>query len=347
MTRVSPHANPRPENILPTRRAIWFSTVLGVLALFDLGWAAEQLAYAYFSGEGLDADVPTYLFAAALFLFATYAASYQLRKICRQLGHLHGLRRRVVMAQYDAPCSPGVAGALVDGEFDLAEIKGTMIYLAQRGYLERTPDPAGGEVWSVGREDVSDLRPSEVTLIVTLFANSYNLRLPAMADRLGAASKAIHDEILADGRAAGFIHPAPVVPELVRFFHQLALGTGYFVITIMFMELIFDWHNTTTILYPRYPVHLWQLLFIIALILIVLVVAGGAYVRAFVTARGMDLSADIAGFYLFIKKVFENPNRYLAKSDIEKYYPYAVAFRLPAKLPDEAAEQWQILLSLK
>ncbi|HSX02398.1 MAG TPA: hypothetical protein VLI05_03750 [Candidatus Saccharimonadia bacterium] len=333
------------ENILPSRRTIWAGAIFGALALIDLSFTAWQLAYAYFSGQGLDADVPSFLIDAGLFLFAAYAASYQLRKIFRQLGHLHGLRRQVVIAEYDLPCSPGVAGALLDGDFDLAETKGMMIYLNQQGYLVRTPT-ADGEVWTVGRDDLSGLRPSEATLLVSLFAVADKLILPIMADRLSLASHATHDDILAEGRAMGLIKPAPKVPKFFLALHGVALNIGYAIIAFMFFLDIFFWHDVVTVNYPRYPVHLWQLLFIVALVLVVLSVAGGAYVRALVTARGLDLSTDIAGFYLFIKTVFAHPGAYLAKSDLEKYYPYAVAFRLPVTLPDGADEQWAILLGM-
>jgi hypothetical protein len=330
------------ENILPTRRAIWLGATFGAMALVNLGWASQQLAYAYFSGEGFDVDVPMFLLVAGLFLLATYAASYQLRKVLRQLGHLHGYRRRTIMAEYDPPCSPGVAGALLDGDFDVAEVKAMLISLDQRGFFTRTPFP-GGENWTLSHTTTDKLTHSESVLIKSLFANVDTLQLPAMLDRLSGTGS-VHDAVLTEAREAGLLVRPTASSLLLSSLLNVARGFGYFVIGLMFSELIFDWDAVSVIHYPRYPVHLWQLLFIVALIAIIVIVAGGAYVRAFVTARGQDLSVDIAGFYYFIKMVFADPARYQAQTDLVKYYPYAVAFRLPAKLPKDTETNWDVLI---
>ncbi len=329
------------ETILPTRTAIWAGTTFALLVLGDLGIAAFQLAYGYFSGQGLDVAVPEFLAGAGLLLLATYAASYQLRRLARQLGHLAGLRRRVVMAQYDPPCGPGVAGALLDGSFDIAEIKAMMIDLAQRGYLTRTV-VAEGEIWTHAASQAG-LRSSERRLLRRLFATRNRLTLPAMSGYLYDVRREVHDAILAEGQAAGLIAPITPARHTLRELHHIVLLLGYGVSGLMLIGWLTDPSHLLAINYPRYPVHLWQLLFIVGQIAIVLGVAGTAYARSFITARGLDLSTDIAGFYLFIRLVFTDPGRDLSQSDSQKYYPYAVAFRLAARLPAQQHD-WDVLL---
>jgi hypothetical protein len=314
-----------PEQILP-RYQIFLYAGLGALGAFDMTYASAQLAYGYFTGIGLDVTQSDFIHDAMLFLALTYVCAYALRALFRYWGLRRTLNQRLVIANYEAPCPPAVAGVLYDGIFDTGEVTAALLDLEYRGFVEQDEAKDGQKYIKRLSANPEDLLPFEQLFLDELFGLEAEIRLSKLDPRLMQAGQAMHDRIYQQALAEGLIRRPN---SWDRLFAMINTGLANFGFAAAFIVATHSLDPSTyTITCPCYPVYAWQLGFIVLQLGILIAVCGQAYRAALLSQSGRDLQVQLAGFYLFLKVAYVERLSSLSPEEQAKYYPYAVALRL-------------------
>lgn len=231
--------------------------------------------------------------------------------------------------------TPGLAGTIIDGKADPADLSATLIDLAVRGHYRisptahspaaypATPAPAAGgqQDYLITRAEpplpIDGLRPFEQTLILGLFAHGPVARLselgPDFAQRMREAQVGLYREVVErhwytqhpriEGRRLGCL----LTPVLVLAGLLAAVGVW---------QLRRD--GEATLLGFAFPV---------GLLLAAYLLFKGARKRSARTAEGTAVRIQTLGFREYLTKAEANQIRFEQARDLfSRYLPYAIVF---------------------
>lgn len=304
---------------------VTFTLAYAAVTLFTLTLGAVQLGWAYFSGHGLDVDVATFLVVGLIFLLVAYATMRKLHQMMFLLGLKRRAKEQIIIAEYDLEgITPVEAGIIIDTYSNHQELSSILKQLQHKKWIEIERHQSKAVI--VQNLSGDELTKSEQVFYFKLFSRTNRLELPLAADYVKKAFSEMTDSISEDLKARGLIKPkaSTIRTKLDKFLRGVALFFQIIVLMSLFSP------DSYRVLYPRYPVHLWQLVYILLLIGIVVGVPLYSYLQEVYSKKGWDTYRRVAGLYLFLKVALKDQlqTRHLANSELKKYEAYALAFGL-------------------
>lgn len=316
----------QPPKLVSRSHALMYAA-FGLMTIAILIFSAYQLAWGYFTGQGLDINLYTFCIEALVFLVTAYFATTQLTSLLAWFGLRRRAKQHTIIAQYDiSDVSPAEAGVMLDTMSGKSELLAMIRGLEAKKHLSVAVTPASARLQHLdGREELSD---EEKVFIRELFRDGSILTLPVDRVKLLQAYKVTEKSIAQALVRKGYIpeqHRAPVAVYEAR---QVLKIVSYVVQFILFIGLFQS--ETWQISYPRYPVQLWQLIFVALLLVIVVYLPALAYWRERYSPQGWEVYRKVSGLYLYMEVALRQQlrQRALAPSELAKLEPYALAFGL-------------------
>jgi len=321
----------KPRYALPSLKylsplSIGLAQAYAAMVFGTLSFASYQLWHAYSSGEGLDASSVEFIGPAIMFLVAAIGAAAQLRRVTLRLALRRQAKAETVIHEHEILLSPIEAGIMIDAYSNSNEILATLTSLEIKGYLDDSL--SGGQSGLRLRQSEQQLTVDEAIFLKHMFNSTSEISESDVDSALRAAGSEMHKaafkRLLANGDVPLLSAWGKIQYFVLRTFSIVGFAIGLLLFSLLFNE------NSYRINYPRYPVELWQLGFIVLLMLILVAVPLQAYFTKVFTKRGMEKYRQAAGLYMYIETVLKGKfeDGHLAKSERDYYLPYAQALGL-------------------
>ena len=222
---------------------------------------------------------------------------------------------------------PGVVGVLLDERADMKDVMGTLVDLAQRGYLTIEQTQTGGVFgmfekteFVFHREDKStaDLRPYEITLLDGVFGSKRTVQLSDLRNKFYKKIPAIKEQLYREQVAQGYFKRAPNVTRnlwLAGAIGLIVLAGGLFFVGIAAAETV-----SPFAFMPGFGLGITGVALLLA--------------SQFMPAK-TDKGAQEAAKWRAFRRYLQNVERYSdvaeAAKQFDRYMGYAVVFGLEQK----------------
>lgn len=307
----------KPWNIVVT-------AIFGLMVLAILTAGALQVLFAYMAGEGFDVTQTVFVTTGLLNLVAGLGAAAQLRRLALWMSLRRQTKKTIVIAEYKTELSPVEVGIMVDAYSDKNETSAMLYRLYRNGVVEFGLE--NGEKFIHYVDAGAPLSPDEKIFLDSLFERGGTVNVTREPFRLSEAARevrrAAYDRIVANG----YLPLMSSGQKIFYFMNQVTIGVGSILSLFLFGALFSP--DAYVILYPRYPMELWQVGYDFLFLAILIGVPLQAYLSSVYSKSGLEKYREAAGLYLYMKTVF--PGRWkdgsLARSELDYYLPYAQAF---------------------
>ncbi|MFQ5575969.1 MAG: DUF2207 domain-containing protein [Anaerolineae bacterium] len=229
--------------------------------------------------------------------------------------------------------SPGTAGTLVDEQADLQDILATLIDLARRGALRIEEENSPGFLGiGSGRDFIFHLqdssvavKPYEETLMQRIFGTREIRRMSDLRQKFYTALPELKQQFYTEVVGAGLF---PRNPQTTRGIY-MGLGIAALVMSIIIGVALF----ILTVQYSGLAICPSVAMIITAISLIIV----GRHMPK-KTRRGAEEAAKWLAFKRYLKNIAQYGNLEEAKSQFEKYLPYAIAFGVERRLMQQFSQ---------
>ncbi len=322
------------EIILSKRIAVVVYSVIGISILAHMVSSCLQFWNAYHHLGEFDVTPNEFLIIAILFFLPFWTTgALILRAVIQRMRLAIWARRSFRIVGYSTKLLPAEAGLLVDYEYNNKELVATLLDLHYKNYL--TISINHGQVYLSRLEPVNPNTTSyETELMNHLFKGEQSRVFSSLSDPalLSCGAKA-HLTLVSSMQSDGKLRPekrdSPAVRNMFRIVYSIAGLIGIASIC----SLIFAYDEVSSVVYPRFPVHVLQLWLLGILVIFVSgVMLSGFWPRLKDTSESDHMSwMEAVGFMGYLKMVFASrfESDMLQTQDpdtIKSYLPYAVAF---------------------
>jgi|GEM_PF-4512662 len=314
-----------PKLVSKNRSIVYF--FFGFVTILILIQAAYQLGWGYLTGQGLDVNLADYMLEAPLFLLIAFHATYQLQGLLAWRGLKRRAKQQIIVAEYEFnEISPAEAGVMLDTFSGESEYIAMLRSLEYKGWI--TVDIRSTEATIIYRGSGAVLSSEESLLAKALFSRVNILRLPMDRVVLQRAFVKVKTSIAESLTSQGFLPVSKPMSTAYKLIDYVLRSVAILFQSVLLINLFQkeSWH----INYPRYPVQLWQLIYIVVLAIVVVCLPLRSYLHERYSPRGWEVYRKVAGYYLYLEVALlqQLRTKTLPSKELEKINPYALAFGL-------------------
>lgn len=322
--------------IITSKRITSFLYFTAGLAIV-VWWAGALWQYLYahivykeFDGPIEDLMVVTFLFFIPLF----FTGCLMLSGVIQRERVLRWIKRSLIINDYKTQLGPATAGLLVDYEYSVAEIWGTLLKLHFQGNILIESSEGLLRISFINDKQLGNY---ELLLIELLFSTQNEIVVNNVRDETFTdAGLFAHERLAEDLARAGAYEVKSPSSEKGRQFIKILYGLASFTGVLQIYGMIFGGDKYWGITYPRYEVSIIQpITMVIASIIGLVIIYSGFWLRFDDNhkSRPYLLLLQASGFCAYLKNVYarrmsEDYIQTQAVSDIKAIVPYIIAFKL-------------------
>lgn len=321
------------EIVLSRRIVMFLYALVGTLILFQAIHAWVQVVWSYVAfGEF---DVPAWAFVLiTIFLFLPYWLIGALiwRAVIRRMVLVRRAKKSYVNAKYTTTFTPAEMGVLVDGEYGISEAVATLLDMHFRGIIYLNVDES---TLSLDRMDIDtkQLSSYEIYLLNHLFGSAANVTFKGVNDiRLLTIFHDAHEVLLTEMTNSGYLEDESKSSHIGKVLFRIMVIIAALVEINFIYTITMDVNLLINIMYPRYPLELYQVALTLLVALVIIgVVISGLIIR--ISNKQRDALSEAAGFYAYLRGVFRDrlaiENIHLQDfNTIRNLMAYMIAFKL-------------------